>query len=147
MSIAMPAGADAVEAWARSLEPPTGSYRRRVHPGDGSPHPAVAGAVATLLEAQCRLAPRRPCLLCGADTALFVIDDCDEVVVGYWSCGCVGAFPGGEAPAGLPPIPPRAARPPIVEALPEPEPAPPAPVVFVMPKRQPVRVLSIHERT
>jgi len=89
MSIAMPAGADA------------GSYRRRIHPADGSPHPAVAGAVATLLEAQCRLTPRRPCLLRGADTALFVIDDCDEVVVGYWSCGCAKAFPGGEAPAGL----------------------------------------------
>ncbi len=46
--------------------------------------------------------------------------------------------------AGLPPIPPKAARPPI-EA--KPEPPPPEPVVFVMPRRQPVRALSIHERT
>ena len=101
MSIAMPAGAEAVEAWARSLELPRGGYRRRVYPSDGSPHPAVEKAVATLLDARCRLPARRPCLLCGADTALFVIDDCDEVAVGYWSCGCAKAFPGGEAPAGL----------------------------------------------
>ncbi len=67
MSSNMPSGAAALEAWARSLELPKGVYRRRIYPGGGSPHPAVAGAVATLKDSRVAFPTCRPCLACGAD--------------------------------------------------------------------------------